>query len=145
MRETTTESPPQALVERLKDYDQEHVFALWDDLAASERHSLIADIETLDVPRTDRIIRRSLASHAAAAFDPLPDAAVSTVESRRPEEKDRWWKQGLKVIYYSFRLLDIDYIDIDASLTLISGEGDRRRKARGGSVGRRSGEQARKL
>lgn len=38
-------SPPQALLERLKDYGQEDVFALWDELSHEERDFLVKDIE----------------------------------------------------------------------------------------------------
>ncbi|KAL8151567.1 hypothetical protein V2J09_021375 [Rumex salicifolius] len=40
-------SPPQALLERLKDYGQEDVFALWDELSPDERDFLIKDIEVI--------------------------------------------------------------------------------------------------
>lgn len=40
-----TASPHQALVERLKDYGQEDVFALWDELSPEERDLLLRDIE----------------------------------------------------------------------------------------------------
>lgn len=40
-----TASPHQALVERLKDYGQEDVFALWDELSPEERDLLLQDIE----------------------------------------------------------------------------------------------------
>lgn len=42
-----TSSPPQALVERLKDYGQEHVFALWDELSPEERLHLVKDIQVI--------------------------------------------------------------------------------------------------
>lgn len=83
--------PPQALLERLKDYGQEDAFALWDELSPDERDHLVKDIEvvlfffywklpfydlfpemlfyftfgfwqSLDLPRVDRIIRCSLRS-----------------------------------------------------------------------------------
>lgn len=38
-------APPQALLERLKDYGQEDVFALWDELSHEERDFLVKDIE----------------------------------------------------------------------------------------------------
>jgi UDP-N-acetylglucosamine/UDP-N-acetylgalactosamine diphosphorylase len=37
--------PPQALLERLKDYGQEDVFSLWDELSHEERDFLVRDIE----------------------------------------------------------------------------------------------------
>lgn len=37
--------PPQALLERLKDYGQEDAFALWDELSPEERDFLVKDIE----------------------------------------------------------------------------------------------------
>lgn len=40
-----TSSPPQALLERLKDYGQEDIFALWDELSPEERDFLVKDIE----------------------------------------------------------------------------------------------------
>jgi len=38
-------APPQALLERMKDYDQEGAFALWDDLSPEDRELLVRDIE----------------------------------------------------------------------------------------------------
>ncbi|XP_050263564.1 UDP-N-acetylglucosamine diphosphorylase 1-like [Quercus robur] len=95
-----TQQPPQALLERLKDYGQEDAFALWDELSADERSFLVKDIESLDLPRIDRIIRCSLQSHSlpAAAIEPVPESSVSTVEERTLEERERWWKMGLKAI-----------------------------------------------
>ncbi|CAN1327799.1 UDP-N-acetylglucosamine diphosphorylase 1 [Linum perenne] len=92
--------PPQALLERLKDYGQEDVFSLWDELSADERDFLVKDIESLDLPRLDRIIRCSLQSQAlpVAAIEPVPQGSVSTVEGRTMEERERWWKMGLKAI-----------------------------------------------
>lgn len=52
MREPVVESnavssPPQALLERLKDYGQEDAFALWDELSPEERDLLVRDIEVI--------------------------------------------------------------------------------------------------
>ncbi|KAL4309573.1 hypothetical protein GQ457_01G045780 [Hibiscus cannabinus] len=95
-----TSSPPQALIERLKDYGQEHVFALWDELSPQERLLLVNDIQSLDLSRTDRIIRCSLRSQGlpVAAIEPVPESCVSSVEERTMEERERWWKMGLKAI-----------------------------------------------
>ncbi|KAJ9183270.1 hypothetical protein P3X46_007149 [Hevea brasiliensis] len=92
--------PPQALLERLKDYGQEDAFALWDELSPDERDLLVKDIEGLDLPRLDRIIRCSLRSQGlpVAAIEPVPESCVSTVEERTLEERERWWKMGLKAI-----------------------------------------------
>ncbi|XP_010260631.1 PREDICTED: UDP-N-acetylglucosamine diphosphorylase 1-like [Nelumbo nucifera] len=93
-------SPPQALLERLKDYGQEDVFSLWDELSPEERELLVKDIESLDLPRIDRIIRCSLRSQGLPipAIEPVPESCVSTVEERTLEERERWWKMGLKAI-----------------------------------------------
>ncbi|KAE8659434.1 UDP-N-acetylglucosamine diphosphorylase 1 [Hibiscus syriacus] len=93
-------SPPQALIERLKDYGQEHVFALWDELSPQERLHFVDDIQGLDLSRTDRIIRCSLRSQGlpVAAMEPVPKSCVSSVEERAMEERERWWKMGLKAI-----------------------------------------------
>lgn len=34
----------------------------------------------------------------AAAIEPVPESNVSTVEERTLEERERWWKLGLKAI-----------------------------------------------
>lgn len=93
-------APPQALLERMKDYGQEGAFALWDDLSPEDRELLVRDIETLDLSRIDRIIRRSLGSQGipVPAYEPVPESSVSKVEDRSPEDKERWWKKGLKAI-----------------------------------------------
>ncbi|KAF5729219.1 UDP-N-acetylglucosamine diphosphorylase 1-like [Tripterygium wilfordii] len=92
--------PPQALLERLKDYGQEDAFALWDELSLEERDLLVKDIESVDLPRIDRIIRCSLRSQGlpVAAIEPVPENCVSTVEERTMEERKKWWKIGLKAI-----------------------------------------------
>ncbi|XP_050232094.1 UDP-N-acetylglucosamine diphosphorylase 1-like [Mercurialis annua] len=95
-----SQPPPQALLERLKDYGQEDVFTLWDELSLEERDFLVRDIENLDLPRLDRIIRCSLHSQGlpVAAIEPVPEGSVSTLEERTMEDKERWWKMGLKAI-----------------------------------------------
>ncbi|KAL8513212.1 hypothetical protein ACS0TY_019423 [Phlomoides rotata] len=102
MREPVSDGnvPPQSLLEMLKDYGQEDVFALWDELSTEERDLLIKDIESIDLPRIDRIIRCSFRSQGlpAAAIEPIPESNVSTVEKRTMEERERWWKMGLKAI-----------------------------------------------
>ncbi|KAJ8627750.1 hypothetical protein MRB53_021057 [Persea americana] len=99
--ERMASSPPQALLERLKDYGQEDAFALWDELSPEERELLVKDIESLDLARVDRIIRCSLRTQGIAAptIEPVPEGSVSTVEERTPEERERWWKMGMKAIY----------------------------------------------
>ncbi|KAK6931906.1 UDPGP family [Dillenia turbinata] len=96
----TAPAPPQALLERLKDYGQEDAFALWDELSLEERDLLVHDIESLDLPRIDRIIRRSLGSQglSVATIEPVPESRVSKFEDRTPEERERLWKIGLKAI-----------------------------------------------
>ncbi|WVZ25286.1 hypothetical protein V8G54_003830 [Vigna mungo] len=92
--------PPQALLERLKDFGQEDAFALWYELSPEERDLLVKDIESLDLSRIDRIIRCSLRSQGlpSAAIEPVPESNVSTVEDRSQEDRERWWKTGLKAI-----------------------------------------------
>lgn len=34
----------------------------------------------------------------AAAIEPVPESSVSMVEERTMEERERWWKMGLKAI-----------------------------------------------
>ncbi|KAM0880446.1 hypothetical protein ACQ4PT_033568 [Festuca glaucescens] len=104
-------APPQALLERMKDYGQEGAFALWDELSPEDRDLLVRDIESLDLSRIDRIIRRSLGSQVlvnvvnllstgflAPLVEPVPESSVSRVEDRSSEDKERWWKKGLRAI-----------------------------------------------
>ncbi|KAK1304300.1 UDP-N-acetylglucosamine diphosphorylase 1 [Acorus calamus] len=99
-RRPASATPPQALLERLKDYGQEDAFALWDELSPEERDLLIRDIQGLDLARIDRIIRCSFRSQGAPtpAIEPVPETSVSTVEERTMEERERWWKMGLRAI-----------------------------------------------
>jgi hypothetical protein len=34
-----------------------------------------------------------------AAIEPVPENCVSTVEERTKEDREKWWKMGLKAIY----------------------------------------------
>lgn len=34
----------------------------------------------------------------AAAIEPVPEGSVSTVEDRKLEDREKWWKMGLKAI-----------------------------------------------
>ncbi|KAL8193848.1 hypothetical protein R6Q57_026090 [Mikania cordata] len=92
--------PPQALLERLKDYGQEDAFAFWDQLSSDQQNFLVQEIESLDLPRIDRMIRCSFQSHGlpAAAIEPVPESFVSTVEDRKLEDREKWWKMGLNAI-----------------------------------------------
>ncbi|KAL3523087.1 hypothetical protein ACH5RR_015921 [Cinchona calisaya] len=96
----TSSPPPQELLERLKDYGQEDVFSLWDELSPDERDLLVKDIESLDLSRIDRIIRCSFHSQGlpAAVIEPVPETNVSTVEERTMEDRERLWKMGMKAI-----------------------------------------------
>jgi UDP-N-acetylglucosamine/UDP-N-acetylgalactosamine diphosphorylase len=57
-------------------------------------------LQSLDLSRIDRIIRRSLGSQGflAPAVEPVPESSVSRVEDRSPDDKERWWKKGLRAI-----------------------------------------------
>ncbi|KAJ1383540.1 hypothetical protein SESBI_43300 [Sesbania bispinosa] len=57
---------PQALLERLKDYDQEEQFVLLEELPPEERDLLVKKIKSLDLSGIDRIIRCSLRSRPAS-------------------------------------------------------------------------------
>ncbi|XP_020272213.1 UDP-N-acetylglucosamine diphosphorylase 2-like [Asparagus officinalis] len=87
-------------VTRLKDYGQEDAIAFWDELSPEERDLLVKDIQSIDLPRIDRIIRCSLGSQGLQlpAIEPVPEASVSIVEERTPADRERWWKRGLKAI-----------------------------------------------
>ncbi|KQJ95577.1 UDP-N-acetylglucosamine diphosphorylase 1 [Brachypodium distachyon] len=93
-------APPQELLERLKDYGQEGAFALWDELAPEERDFLVRDIQSIDLARIDRIVRCSLRSQGGPVpvVQPVPESSVATVDDRSPEDKERWWRRGLKAI-----------------------------------------------
>eukprot|EP00252_Welwitschia_mirabilis_P002026 TRINITY_DN11976_c0_g1_i1.p1 TRINITY_DN11976_c0_g1~~TRINITY_DN11976_c0_g1_i1.p1 ORF type:complete len:482 (-),score=88.01 TRINITY_DN11976_c0_g1_i1:146-1591(-) len=93
-------TPPQAMVERLKDFGQEHLFAFWKELSHQERGLLMKDLESLDLPRIDKIIKKSYSSREQSLpnIEPVPESNMSVVESRTVEDKEKWWKMGLKAI-----------------------------------------------
>ncbi|CAI9758978.1 unnamed protein product [Fraxinus pennsylvanica] len=64
------------------------------------RSSNASKYASLDLSRIDRIIRCSLSSQGllAAAVEPVPESNVSSVEERSMEDRERWWKMGLKAI-----------------------------------------------
>ncbi|KAM0009922.1 putative UDP-N-acetylglucosamine diphosphorylase [Helianthus debilis subsp. tardiflorus] len=104
MREATTNnnhssassSPPppptQAQLKRLKDYGQEDTFAFWDMLSFDQQNFLVQEIESLDLPRIDRMIRCSFQSHRlpAIAIEPVPKSFVLIVEDRNLEDREKW-------------------------------------------------------
>lgn len=94
-------APPQDLLERLKDYGQEHCLDLWKDLSSEERVLLLKNLEILDLPRINRIIKQSLYAQDLRPFssiEPVPEASISTIEHRTLEQRERWWNSGLKAI-----------------------------------------------
>ena len=44
------------------------------------------------------MIRFEILGLPAAAIEPMPESSVSTVEEQTLEERERWWKMGLKAI-----------------------------------------------
>ncbi|GAB2281292.1 UDP-N-acetylglucosamine diphosphorylase 1 [Dionaea muscipula] len=97
---TNSASPPLSLLERLKDYKQENILSLWDDLSPQERNLLVDDIENINLPRIDRIIRCSLEYHGlpVTAIEAVPETMVSTVEERTVQMREKWWNMGLDEI-----------------------------------------------
>ncbi|KAI3911869.1 hypothetical protein MKW92_026130 [Papaver armeniacum] len=85
---SSSSPPPQGLLERLKDYGQEDVFHSGMNFPFKIKIFLF----NLDLPRVDRIIRCSLRSQACT------ETSVSSVDVRTLEERERWWKMGLKAI-----------------------------------------------
>uniref|UniRef100_A0A0E0JF54 Uncharacterized protein n=1 Tax=Oryza punctata TaxID=4537 RepID=A0A0E0JF54_ORYPU len=90
----------------MKDYGQVGAFALWDELSPEDRELLVRGtssqerLSSLDLSRIDRIIRRSLGSQGftSPTAEPVLEFSMSKVEGRSPEDKERWWKKGLKTI-----------------------------------------------
>ncbi|OEL20800.1 UDP-N-acetylglucosamine diphosphorylase 1 [Dichanthelium oligosanthes] len=94
-------APPQALLERMKDYGQEGAFALWDDLSPEDRELLVRDIEVSNNARWFDLgfhVPWERFGIPMPAVEPVPESSVSKVEDRSPEDKERWWKKGLKAI-----------------------------------------------
>ncbi|KAJ7565522.1 hypothetical protein O6H91_02G063800 [Diphasiastrum complanatum] len=92
-------APPQTLLERLKDFGQEQTLCFWPELKPEERDILVRDLETLDLPRVDRIVKNTLFSSVPLSqAEAIPESSVSTYEERTAEERERWWGLGLKAI-----------------------------------------------
>ncbi|XP_024532253.1 UDP-N-acetylglucosamine diphosphorylase 2 [Selaginella moellendorffii] len=91
--------PPQAFLERLKDFGQEHTLGRWKELNEVERDELICELEAVDLPRVSRIARKTL-QRGDSLRNPVPlaEASVSCIEERTAQERERWWGLGLKAI-----------------------------------------------
>lgn len=69
-REGAVAAPPPVLLEKLKNYGQDHVFSLWDQLSAEERDLLIEEIEVCFLGiRSLSILMPYLESLFLALFD----------------------------------------------------------------------------
>ncbi|BFI11222.1 UDP-N-acetylglucosamine/UDP-N-acetylgalactosamine diphosphorylase [Marchantia polymorpha subsp. ruderalis] len=90
--------PPQDLLERFKDYGQEQTLAYWHDLTPEERDVLIQDLESVDLPRVSRIVRKSLRKQDKPNCQPILDSEVATLDTRTQDERGRWWGMGLRAI-----------------------------------------------
>jgi UDP-N-acetylglucosamine/UDP-N-acetylgalactosamine diphosphorylase len=40
----------------------------------------------------------AIAGAPIQAFEPVPESSVSKWDDRTPEDRERWWKRGLKAI-----------------------------------------------
>lgn len=56
------------------------------------------DLFTLCVHVDDCVCGGGFSGLPAAAIEPVPESSVSTVDERTHEERERWWKMGLKAI-----------------------------------------------
>ena len=73
------------LAARLAQHGQEHLLRWWDDLDATARSRLIAEIEGIDLDLIDDLVRRLVRAEAPAEFDP---AAVRPVDVLRLPRTD---------------------------------------------------------
>lgn len=60
-------------------------------------------IESIDLSnrswRFNRLLFFTSLGLPVAAIEPVPENCVSTVEERTKEDREKWWKMGLKAIY----------------------------------------------
>lgn len=84
---------------------QGHVFTFFDTLSPSDQSSLLAQLETIDVERVNRIFSTAIAADQAAASGstdeeevlPLPESATATIVGN-PTDEASWRDIGLKAI-----------------------------------------------
>ncbi|KAL3630799.1 hypothetical protein CASFOL_023783 [Castilleja foliolosa] len=89
----SSNAPPQHLLERLKDYKKTH-------LPSGTSFLLKNEISSSRTSRIDRIIGCSFRPQGlpTEAIEPVPENNVSTIKKWTMEERERWWKMGLKAI-----------------------------------------------
>lgn len=93
-----------ALREQFVAAGQDHLFQFWPKLSDSERDSLLAQLETLDVDRVNRVYKKAVQSEKELAenagkdiIEPLPEGAAGSVINDKAKEKE-WRGIGLEAI-----------------------------------------------
>lgn len=76
--------PPRELAEKLAAHGQEHLLRFWDELRASERRTLAAQLEALDLPLIDRLVR-ARRDASAAGGTAANQSETPTARARRAE------------------------------------------------------------
>ena len=94
----------EAIRKRYEAAGQGHLLQFWPKLSDSERASLLAQLDALDIDRVNRIYKRAIggekeaADHAGKdAIEPLPEDAADSVIGD-PEKEKEWRSVGLKAI-----------------------------------------------
>ncbi|KAF3939886.1 hypothetical protein ABW19_dt0209631 [Dactylella cylindrospora] len=101
--------PPEADVEQLKQKyaaaGQDHVFAFYDSLSASEQVALFAQLSDIDPARTSKLaeealnpVKSSADEDAKPQIEPLPTSACASTLDSDEEDLKKWYNEGLELI-----------------------------------------------
>ncbi|KAL8741048.1 MAG: hypothetical protein Q9190_006302 [Brigantiaea leucoxantha] len=84
--------------------DQEHVFTFYDDLTASEKAGLYANLRSIDLKNINTITQRTLGSaqdvskKEPAHLEPLPDTATASLLDSKDDDMQSWYTAGLEFV-----------------------------------------------
>ena len=84
--------------------DQEHVFTFYDDLTASEKAGLYANLRSIDPKNINTITQRTLGSaqdvskKEPAHLEPLPDTATASLLDSKDDDMQSWYTAGLEFV-----------------------------------------------
>ncbi|KAK9761540.1 UDP-N-acetylglucosamine pyrophosphorylase [Basidiobolus ranarum] len=92
----------EVLRQRYVNAGQDHVLTFFDDLSPLEQSGLIAQLNTLDVDRVNRIFTKatsgSASSQDSTTIEPLPEDCFESALNCNPSKIQEWEQLGLKMI-----------------------------------------------
>ena len=96
------------LLHRLKNFNQEHLVAYWDDLDVEQRAILLRDLGKVDLEHVthafesvkDQLVDRSDSKDASETtidqlMEPIPEQRIGSIEKTNKEQLESYRREGL--------------------------------------------------